>query len=86
MVAILEIIKVGVYRKGKGKYTYKDVSFDANGWADVERFLPITFDLCLLKSKDRIFTGWFNGMTWDGLRMKPNDVVLYWKRKLDELA
>lgn len=72
------MMKVGTCKEN----TYSKVHFDDGGWADAKRFLPGDFDLCLLKVKDRkSLVGWISGTSWDGLNMKPDYEVLYWKKK-----
>lgn len=72
------MIKIGV-TKG---YTYSDVKYDADGWADAKKFIPEDFDLCHLKIKDqKTKSGWSKGYKFDGLRIEPEDEVLYWKKQ-----
>lgn len=65
------------------KYGYRDVHYDIEGWVDVNQYLPGEYDLCLLKTPKRTITGWHTGQSWDGLKLKRDEIVLYWKR-LDE--
>jgi hypothetical protein len=47
---------------------------------DAKRFLPFEYDLCLLKIKGKFDKkGWHTGLVWDGLILKNDDQVLYWK-------
>lgn len=94
-------IKVGVIKKyipvvdkktGKRKkipvfYSYlKDVIYDIDGWADAKKFLPEDFDLVYMRLKrKRKIPGWINGLSWHGSRLRPNDEVLFWKRKEEDL-
>lgn len=66
-------------------YSYKDVNYDINGWADSTKFLPEDFDLVLMKidGKKTIY-GWAIGNSWSGLKYKKGEKVLYWKRKPEE--
>ena len=76
-------------RKNPVFYSYGDVEYDIDGWADVTRFLPNDFDLVFLRLKrERTIPGWINGQSFEGRKLKPDDVVLFWKRKeeLDELT
>ncbi len=68
--------------KEKRKMGYTDVQYDADKWADAKRFLPADYDLMYLKSPDHIKTipGWSTGTKWDGLNLKTNASVLYWKK------
>lgn len=66
-------------------FTYKDVVYDIDGWADSARFLPCDFDLVILKVEGKkSISGWSTGASWDGLNLAIGDKVLYWKRKPDE--
>ena len=70
------MLKVGMPKEN----TYSKVEFDKDGWADASKFIPRDFDLCELKLKDRkARPGWALGPNWDGLNMKPEFEVLYWK-------
>lgn len=64
------------------KFSYKDVEYDNEKWADAEKYLPADFDLVFLKIKDLpIISGWMNGNNWEGLRIHSDDQVLYWKKR-----
>lgn len=93
------IVKVGYIKKylisrytstGQKKkipifYTYKDIRFDVDGWANSKKFLPEDFDLVLLRLKrERTIPGWINGMKWEGIRLKKDDLVMFWKRNEEE--
>lgn len=67
---------------GQKTPSYKYVDYDSNGFADASKFLPFPFDMCLLKMKDKILSGWYTGKNWDGLNVKPTDNILSWKRVL----
>jgi hypothetical protein len=70
--------------KIKKLFSYTQVEYDCDGWADAKRFLPMLYDLCLLKLKtNETKAGWSSGANWDGKNVKPEDVVLFWKRKND---
>lgn len=71
-------------RDGRIKYNYKDVQSEFDGWIDVKKYLPADYDLCLLKTASRILHGWYALGSWDGLKLKDSDVILYWKRKKDD--
>jgi hypothetical protein len=76
-------MRVGIREKNKKKYyTYKDVHFDEDGWADVNLYLPMEYDLCYLKTaNEETKIGWSKGNKWDGQKIKKTDVILFWKRK-----
>lgn len=70
-------------KDGKKKYGYGDIETDIHGWADVNKYRPATYDLCSLKTKDKVLHGWYALGRWDGLKIKDSDEILYWKRKDD---
>lgn len=66
-------------------WTYKDVKYDEDGWADANKYLPADYDLVYLKIEDQpCVCGWSAGNSWDGLQVKKEDKVLFWKRKFDD--
>lgn len=79
------MIQVGTHKPGTDRpYTYTDVFFDKDGWADSDDFRPVTYDLMLLRDENnRTIVGWYTGSGWDGLRYKGQEVK-HWKRKLDD--
>ena len=81
------MIKEGVDKIGEKprKVTYKDVAYDKNGWALPDQYLPIDYDLLLVKIAGKKSTSaWVCGKKWFGLRLDPSDVVVAWKRKPQE--
>jgi hypothetical protein len=77
----------GYQKKTPVFYTYKDVEYDIDGWADCKRFLPDDYDLVFLRLfREKTIPGWISGSSWYGLRLKKEDSVTYWKRKEDEGA
>ena len=65
-------------------YTYNDVEYDIDGWADCMKYLPADFDLVYLRlERERTIPGWISGTNWDAIRLKSTDKVLYWKRKME---
>ncbi len=78
------MIQVGQHKPGtKRPYSYGDVFFDADGWADVKRYLPVSYELVLMKDEnDKTIIGWHSGGSWDGLKYKAQEIKL-WKRKMD---
>lgn len=45
-------------------------------------YLPDDYDIMYLKIKNKPSShGWISGNNWDGLKIKPDDEVLYWKKK-----
>lgn len=64
---------------------YKDVECDIDGWVDCRKFLPDDFDLVFMRLKrGKAISGWISGKIWCGLRLKNDDVVIFWKRKEEE--
>lgn len=77
--------KTGKMKKVEVLYTYRDVHFDIDGWADSKQYLPDDFDLVYMKIEGKkVIPGWVTGSSWSGLRIKEADQVLYWKRKPEE--
>lgn len=64
------------------KFTYQDVTYDSDGWADAEKFKPCNYDLVYIKAlnKRKIITAWKTPNSWDGFRLPADGNVLYWKR------
>jgi hypothetical protein len=76
--------KTGRFSRKPIYFTYKDIEYDIDGWADCKRFLPEDFDLVLMRLKrEKTINGWISGLAWNGLRLKPDDEVLFWKRRLE---
>lgn len=78
------MIKLGME---KSKINYQNVPQDIDGWVDASQYLPVDFDLCLLKIKDRSRNepGWSVGAIWDGLRVEKNENVLFWKKEKEQM-
>jgi len=81
--------KVGdrYYVDGKLKtFRYRDIEYVYDYWVDVNKFLPDDYDIVYLQLTDgRGVTGWLSGNTWEGLRLKPEDEIVLWKRKPEDL-
>lgn len=78
-------IKTGKIKKKSVFYAYRDFQYDIDGWADSKRFLPADFDLVLMRlEREKIIPGWLSGICWNGLRLKPDDKIMFWKRREDE--
>lgn len=78
--------RVGKFYKSVGTFlTYRHVDFDKDKWADVNKYLPIEYDMCYCKGENAILPGWYNGIGWDGHRIKPDFKVLFWKLNYDAL-
>lgn len=85
------MIKVGHHKKYKRNskisihYTYSDIKFKDDGWADVTEYLPLNFDLCDVKLDcGRIFSAWVFENKWEGLKLKPQHKVLFWRKHKGE--
>jgi hypothetical protein len=83
--SVKEYVHIGQTRQKAVFYTYQDVDYDLDGWADAKKCLPEDFDLVYMRLKrERTIPGWVNGTKWHGLRLKSDDEVVLWKRKLEE--
>lgn len=68
------------------KFTYPEVKYDPDGWADAAKYLPDKFDLVKVKIKNGGYkSAWHQGNAWEGYRIKPEDEILYWKKTKGEL-
>jgi len=69
------------------KFSYRDIPFDPDGWADAKKYLPADYDLMFLNIKDKKSScGWSVGNKWDGSKLENTDEILYWKKKPDEVV
>jgi hypothetical protein len=79
------VINTGKKSKEK-QYFYRNVDYDAEGWADAKKWLPADYDLVYMKIRGKpTIVGWSVGKEWLGLRLKDGDVITSWRRKPDEL-
>lgn len=77
-----DYIKVGQRER---KFSYLDIKLDINGWADAKKYMPADYDLMFIKVRNKnISCGWSVGNKWDGLNLKKDDEIMYWKKKPDE--
>lgn len=67
-------------------YKYTDALMDIDGWIDPSLWLPLPFDMCWLKTDIKTKTGWWTGKIWEGLRLKPVEKVLYWKKCNEDMG
>jgi hypothetical protein len=75
--------KTGKLVRKKILYNYQDVQYDIDGWVDSKKYLPEDFDLVYMRLKrEKVIPGWISGTSWLGLRLKPDDEVTFWKRKV----
>lgn len=67
------------------RFSYRDVVYDDDDWADASRFLPADYDMMSLKlDTGRKIPGWIQGNQWEALRLKPGNQVLFWKRTMPD--
>lgn len=63
-------------------FRYLISKFNKEGWANVDKHLPIPFDLVTVQtSNGKTFAAWWNKTVWEGLRLKPTDKIIRWKRR-----
>ena len=84
-LAFIQVGKTKVKDKRTGlpiACRYSDVPTDDQGWVTDLRYIPIYFDMLVVKIRDkpRAVSAWFDGKSWIGLRMRPGNVVVAWKR------
>jgi len=60
-------------------FTISAVIFDPEGWADSRRYLPQPYEMVKIKTNEFTRNGWWNGIYWESLRLKPGEKVLAWK-------
>ena len=67
---------------------YSDIPKDIGNWVHDLNYRPIPFDLLELKIKDscKVKGGWWDGKEWQGVKLKPQDEVIAWKRQLYDYA
>jgi len=73
---------------GKNCFSYKEITFDDNGWADSNKFIPLAYDLVTMRvergGEKIIYNGWWTGTQWEARKNKNHDKVLEWKKCLYE--
>jgi len=65
-------------------YNYRHVTETEDKWVNPQEWLPIPYDLVILKIGSVEKVGWYTGNHWDGYKIKPEDIVSMWKRKIDD--
>lgn len=65
-------------------YSYRHVTETEDGWIDPSHWLPMCYDLVILKTDSTQKVGWFTGGRWDGRRIDPEDKIIAWKRKPED--
>ena len=70
----------------KPRFSYKDILFDRDGWADSEKYLPKDADLVYMRlRRNKTIRGWIFGKIWCGGQLREGDKVMFWKiEKEDE--
>ncbi len=67
-------------------FTYKDIDCEPDGWVDVNKYLPKECDLVDVKcSIQKTFSAWVLGNKWNFLNVNPDEKVLFWKRKKEQV-
>jgi len=64
---------------------YSDVPKDPCEWVYNLSYMPIPYDLMQVRIKDSryIKSAWWTGKLWKGLRLKPPEIIIAWKRNHD---
>lgn len=66
-------------------FSYNDVKTDKDGWVNPKNYLPIPFEMVLLRilrsGKEKIVSGWWTGAIWDSIDINKDEKVLSWKVK-----
>lgn len=74
-------IKVGSNINGK-VFEYFRCECLENGWIDSSKYLPKDFDLLDLQTENgKIKMGWRSGNIWDGMKIKENEKILFWRKR-----
>lgn len=67
------------YQIGRDDFTHRDLKKDYDGWVDAKKYLPFSYDLVHMRTEKKTIPGWWNGIHWEGLRLRDGDKVLFWK-------
>ena len=66
-------------------FVYNSTVFNEDGWADAKKYRPIPFDLVTIQTETgKNFIGWWNTLCWQGLRLRKQDHIKFWKRRMYE--
>mgnify|MGYP003566104828 CR=1 FL=1 len=66
-------------------FSYDDVKKDMDGWVDAKKYLPADYDLVYMRREGKkTISGWTFGTNWEGLRLKDDDNILYWKKQVEK--
>lgn len=82
------MLKVGISKietsTGEKPLDYHSVPHTVKGYADVEKYTPADCDLLYLLLEDgRKKMGWWTGQSYFGLRLRPEDKIIGWKKCKD---
>lgn len=64
---------------GFTKLSYDDVKYNKDGWADATKYAPSRFEIVVLKTKNKMANGWYQGGEWFSRKWGKNLQVLQWK-------
>lgn len=69
-------------------FRYMVTQFNKDGWAEAKSASPIPFDLVTVEvATGQKVAAWWNKFNWEGLRLKNEDIVVRWKRRMyDHIA
>ncbi len=69
-----------ILKSGKIRVSYRNIPLDVDGWADCNSFLPINYDLVVMKTTEgKEKNGWWAEKKWCGLRLKKIERISRWK-------
>lgn len=71
------------YSVGQNKFSYYDVPSKGFEWVDPTYCYPRKFDLVTIQIECGEIPGWWDGKKWDGLKLGQNDIVFYWRKRID---
>ena len=71
------------YTVGQNNFTYLDVRYGHEKWVDPKFCYPRMFDLVNIQVKSGEIPGWWDGREWDGYKLEQNDIVFYWRKRVD---
>lgn len=67
----------------KDTFYYRITKFDKEGWANAKKAKPIPFDMVTIETASgKRCPAWWNESLWEGLRLRKNDKILRWKRRV----
>lgn len=76
-------VKSPPYEIGRDGFTLKDIKEvinDFDEWIDANLIKPFPYDLVKIKTKEKkLKSAWWNGIGWEGIKLKSEELVLYWK-------